>query len=71
MDKSEFWRIKEAASYLNINVQTMYQWLNPSKNSSSLLRGPKPPTVRFGRNCVRFPIKEFKDWAHNFNKKGK
>jgi predicted DNA-binding transcriptional regulator AlpA len=72
MDKGEFWRVKEAASYLNVNTQTIYQWLNPPKNNiSSVLRGPKPPVVRFGRNCLRFPVKEFKEWARTFGKKEK
>ena len=64
MAEPTFWRSKEAAAYLGISVHTLYHWLNPKKRKNGThLIGPKPPHRRYGRNCIRFPIKELQQWA--------
>lgn len=62
-----FWSAKEAAAYLMVSVQTLYSWCNSPKREwrASKLIGPKPPFRKFARNCMRFPIVEFKQWADN------
>lgn len=75
----EFWHPKDAANYLNIHVSTLYEWVGSTKyknlkEKGSVLAGPKPPFYRFGRNCIRFPVKKFKAWTERFfidNQKGK
>lgn len=73
----EFWHPKDAARYLSIHVRTLYEWVSPSKSAkerSPILLGPKPPHYKFGRNCIRFPVKKFKAWTERFfidNQKGK
>lgn len=73
----EFWQPKEAARHLNIHVRTLYDWVTPSEKSNKVrkpvLLGPKPPFYKFGRKCIRFPVKEFREWTKRFlvNQKGK
>jgi len=54
-----YWSAKEAADYLCVSRQTLYQWLG----KQSKLWGPPPPYRRFGQKCIRFPIEEFMQWA--------
>jgi len=59
-----FWTTKEAANYVNVTVWTLLDWCGNRRGShSSKLIGSKPPFRRFGRNCIRFPIQEFIEWA--------
>lgn len=73
----EFWHPKEAAEYLRIHVNTLYEWVSNTKSSNRrqpVLLGPKPPFHRFGRKCIRFPVKELREWTKKFfvgNQKGK
>ncbi len=63
-----FWTSKEAANYLSVNVWTLLAWCSGKKGAqSSKLIGPKPPFRRFGRNCIRFPIEAFREWADTSN----
>lgn len=69
-DEKQFWTAKQAAAYLMIHVATLYSWCNGKKRGSRppKLNGAKPPFRRFGRYCMRFPIAEFKEWAHRKDK---
>lgn len=60
-----FWKPKQAAEYLQISTQTLYSYCAPYKHwkRKSKPIGPPPPFRRFGRNVIRFPIREFKEWA--------
>lgn len=63
-----FWKPKEAAAYIQVSLQTLYSycgthehWKRRKKAAKPI--GPPPPFRRFGRNVIRFPIREFKEWA--------
>jgi hypothetical protein len=62
--QKRYWTAKDVARYLNVHFTTVYGWVTPStKNRPPKLIGPPPPHRRFGPNCIRFPIEEFKKWA--------
>ena len=63
-DSKRFWSAKEAADYLCVSRQTLYQWLG----EDSKLWGPPIPHRRFGQKCLRFPIEEFIAWADSKEK---
>ena len=67
--KRRFWTAKEAAEYLEISTSTLYEYIRPRprKNTPSKLRTSVPPYRRLGRNVIRFPIKEFVEWASRFD----
>ncbi len=65
-----FWNSKQAANYLNVTVQTLYAYCHGPKNGTAKLIGQPPPFRRLGRNCVRFPIVEFKQWAETWDQPG-
>lgn len=63
------WSVKAAARYLGIAPSTLYSWLDSDRIATrgARLIGNKPPHKRFGRNCIRLPIVEFKNWVENYN----
>src|SRR4029077_20073486 len=64
-----FWSPKEAARYLNAHVRTVYQWVAPQQSEKARrtpIDSPPPPFAKLGRRCIRFPIKEFRQWANHF-----
>jgi hypothetical protein len=66
--EKSYWTVKEAARYLNVHYVTVYSWIaDQGKDKPCKLTGEPPPVIRFGRNCIRLPIEEFKEWAANFN----
>jgi len=62
-----FWTAKEAADYLVIHVNTLYGYCRFKPNKTTRLRVSVPPFRRIGRNVLRFPIDEFKEWANRFD----
>jgi Helix-turn-helix domain len=65
--EKSFWTVKEAARYLNVHYVTIYSWItDQGKTKPCKLIGDPPPVRRFGRNCIRLPIEEFKAWAETF-----
>lgn len=58
-----YWTAKDAARYLGVHFTTVYSWIKPSKKRPAKIIGTPPPYRRFGENCIRFPIEEFKAWA--------
>jgi hypothetical protein len=65
--EKSYWTVKEAARYLSVNYITFYSWITVQhKKRHVKLLGNPPPVRRFGRNCIRIPIDEFKEWAENF-----
>ena len=60
-----FWTAKEAASYLGISTQTLYDYVKFKPRSEK--RVAAPPFRRIGRNTLRFPIQEFVEWANRFD----
>jgi len=58
-----YWTAKDAARYLSVHFTTVYSWVKPSKKRPARIIGEPPPYRRFGNNCIRFPIDEFKAWA--------
>ena len=66
--EKRFWTVKDAARYLGMRDTTLYAWVNPKGfKKQSKLSGPPPPVYRFGQHKgIRFPIKEFINWAENF-----
>ena len=69
----QYWKPKQAANYLSISVVTLYNWILPKKDryQNSTLSGPPPPFLRFNRNCIRFPVDEFIQWANTYHANGK
>jgi len=66
--EKRYWTVKDAARYLNVHVATVYGWItDQNKERPCKLIGPPPPVRRFGPNCIRLPITEFKKWADTFN----
>lgn len=65
--KRRFWTAKEAADYLGIATSTLYEYVRFKPNESSQHRVAAPPFRRIGRNCLRFPITEFQEWANRFD----
>lgn len=60
-----WWRLKEAADYLEIHVETLrLRAKKAAKKYASSKTGM--PVVRFnGRGPFRFPIEAFKVWAEH------
>ena len=62
-----FWTAKEAAAYVGVHVRTLYDWCNFKPGKTTGQRISIPPFRRLGRNLLRFPIDEFKEWADRFD----
>jgi hypothetical protein len=67
-----FWTSKEAANHLQVSVESLYAYCKGNKTSpgKAKLIGSPPPFRRFGRNCIRFPIAEFIQWAETWDTPG-
>lgn len=63
--EKRFWTAKEAAAYLAINVRTLYGYCRCKPNGKT--RIAIPPFRRIGRNVLRFPVAEFKEWTERFD----
>jgi hypothetical protein len=68
-DEKSYWSPKEAARYIGVHYVTLYSWIRAADKTKKHVKllGPPPPVRHFGRNCIRLPIEEFKEWAANFN----
>jgi excisionase family DNA binding protein len=49
----KFWKITEAAAFLNISPGTLYHWVSQKRL----------PCTRFGSRCLRFNPEQLKQWA--------
>ena len=56
-DRHYFFTAKEAAAYLRVNINTLYQYARKSMDEGG------PPTARVLRNRIRFPREKFIQWA--------
>lgn len=64
-NKERFWLPKEAARHLRVTVQTLYGYCREPQAGNT-----PPPFRRLGRNCLRFPITEFVEWAETWDQPG-
>jgi predicted DNA-binding transcriptional regulator AlpA len=55
----QFFAAKEAANIIGVSVKTLWAW---SKRRDKKKR---PPVRKFGHRTLRFPVKEFLEWAKN------
>ena len=55
----QFFAAKEAANIIGVNVKTLWAW-SRHRNKSK-----RPPVRKFGHRCLRYPVKEFLEWAKN------
>jgi len=62
-----FWSAKEAARYLGISTGTLYGYVRFKPKTKGEHRVSAPPFRRIGRNCIKFPIAEFIEWANRFD----
>jgi predicted DNA-binding transcriptional regulator AlpA len=55
----QFFAAKEAANIIGVSVRTLWSW---SKRRD---KNKRPPVRKFGHRTLRFPVKEFLEWAKN------
>lgn len=53
----QFFAAKEAAAIIGISVKTLWSWSNRKDKNK------RPPVRKFGHRTLRFPVKEFLEWA--------
>jgi predicted DNA-binding transcriptional regulator AlpA len=65
-----FWTVKDAARYLGMSQNTVYDWLKPNRKAPRpSIVSTMPPVYRFGkRKGIRFQIKEFTMWVETLKR---
>ena len=64
-----FWTVQEAATYLSMHPNTIYDWIRQARGEEkkfygiSKLMGKPPPYRMFGRNKILIPAEAFKAWV--------